>query len=67
MAKKEAKKFSYGVGHYWEGESGSVALYCYHNEIFYGTLKDAKNFRKYVEKKDPTQKYHIFMLTEVPE
>ena len=42
--KKQAKKFNYAVGHYWEGESGSVGCYAYGNEHFYGTMEEAKRF-----------------------
>jgi hypothetical protein len=70
--KKQSKKFNYGVGHYWEGESGSVGLYAYHNEIFHGTMEEAKNFLNYVQEKDKEKKrtdrrdWRIFQLIEVP-
>ena len=70
MAKKTAKKFNYAVGHYWEGESGSVGCYAYHNEHFYGTMVQAKSFLEYVkdqDKKEPKDKrrdWRIFQLIE---
>ena len=70
--KKQAKKFMYGVGFYWEGDSGSVGLYSYHSETFYGTMEQAKNFLAYVEEENMKKKkadrkdYKIFQLIEVP-
>lgn len=72
MAKKQAKQFNYAVGHYWEGESGSVGCYAYGNEHFYGTMEQAKSFLKYVqsqdskEPKDRRRDWQIFQLVEVP-
>ena len=68
--KKQAKKFNYAVGFYWEGDSGSVGCYAYGNEHFYGTMEDAQNFLKYVQSQKKTKaekaKYKIFQLIEVP-
>jgi hypothetical protein len=71
MAKKtKAKQFNYAVGHYWEGESGSVGCYSYHSEVHYGTMEDAQNFLTYVQSQKKTRaekaKYKIFQLIEVP-
>ena len=68
--KKQAKKFNYAVGHYWEGDSGSVGCYAYHSEVHYGTMEDANNFLEYVRSQKKTTaekaKYKIFQLVEVP-
>ena len=70
--KKSKKKFNYAVGHYWEGESGSVGCYAYGSEHFYGTMEDAKNFLAYVQKQDEEKPrlnrrdWRIFQLVEVP-
>jgi len=68
--KKQAKKFNYAVGHYWEGESGAVGCYAYHSEVHYGTMVDAQNFLAYVQSQKKTKaekaKYKIFQLVEVP-
>lgn len=68
--KKQAKQFNYAVGHYWEGESGSVGCYAYHSEVHYGTMEDARNFLTYVQSQKKTKaekaKYKIFQLIEVP-
>jgi hypothetical protein len=70
--KKQAKKFNYAVGFYWEGDSGSVGCYAYGSEHFYGTMEDAQNFLKYVQDQQLTKKkadrkdYKIFQLVEVP-
>ena len=68
--KKQAKKFNYAVGHYWEGDSGSVGCYAYHSEVHYGTMEDANNFLEYVRSQKKTKaekaKYKIFQLVEVP-
>lgn len=70
MSKKQAKKFNYAVGHYWEGESGSVGCYAYHSEVHYGTMEEANNFLEYVRSQKKTKaekaKYKIFQLVEVP-
>ncbi len=71
--KKQAKKFNYAVGQYWEGETGSVGTYNYFGEVHYGTMEDAQNFLKYVEsrqedkKKSDRKVYKIFQLVEIPE
>lgn len=71
--KKQAKKFNYAVGHYWEGESGSVGCYAYGNEHFYGTMEEAQSFLKYVQDMDVKEKkkadrrdWRIFQLIELP-
>jgi hypothetical protein len=71
--KKQARKFNYAVGHYWEGESGSVGLYSYGGEIFYGTMEQAQGFLKYIQDMDVKEKkkadrrdWRIFQLIEVP-
>jgi hypothetical protein len=71
MAKKrQAKKFNYAVGFYWEGDSGSVGCYTYHSEVHYGTMEEANNFLEYVRSQKKTNaekaKYKIFQLVEVP-
>ena len=70
MTKKQAKKFNYAVGFYWEGDSGSVGCYAYHSEVHYGTMEDANNFLEYVRSQKKTKaekaKYKIFQLVEVP-
>jgi hypothetical protein len=64
--KKEAKKFMFGVGFYWEGDSGHVGLYSSGSEVFFGTMEEAKNFLSYCQKKSD-RVYKIFQLIEVPE
>jgi hypothetical protein len=70
--KKQAKKFNYAVGHYWEGESGSIGLYTYGNDHFYGTMEDAKFFLNLAQEHDKEKKkkdridWRIFQLVEVP-
>lgn len=70
--KKKPVKFNYAVGHYWEGESGSVGCYAYGSEHFYGTMEEAKSFLKYVQDQDKKEKkadrrdWRIFQLVEVP-
>jgi hypothetical protein len=70
--RKEAKKFMYGVGFYWEGDSGHVGLYASGNEVFYGTMEEAKNFQAYCQSRPDNRgkekrEYKIFQLIEVPE
>jgi hypothetical protein len=70
--KKQAKKFNYAVGFYWEGDSGSVGCYYSGSEVHYGTLEEAKNFLTYVNNKQKVRpkaernEYKIFQLVEVP-
>lgn len=74
MAKKQEKQFTYGVGFYWQGESGSVGLYSYGNELFHGTMTQAQSFREYIrecevrekKKKADRKDWRIFQLIEVP-
>ena len=69
--RKEAKKFMYGVGFYWEGDSGHVGLYASGSEVFYGTMEEAKNFQAYCQRHqrlgEDKREYKIFQLIEVPE
>jgi hypothetical protein len=66
-----APTFNYGVGSYWEGDSGSVGLYAYGSEIHHGTMAEANDFLEYVRSQKKTKaeqdKYKIFMLVEVPQ
>ena len=71
--KKQPKKFTYAVGHYWEGESGSVGTYAYGSDLFFGTMEQAKSFLAYVQEQDKKEKkvadrrdWRIFQLIEVP-
>ena len=70
--KKQAKQFNYAVGHYWEGESGSVGTYAYGRELFFGTMDQAKSFLEYVQAENKKKKladrrdWRIFQLVEVP-
>lgn len=72
MAQKQAIKFNYAVGHYWEGESGSVGVYNYFGEVHFGTMEEAQSTLKYVQGKDKQQAkadrrdWRIFQLIEVP-
>lgn len=69
MRKPKKKQFNYAVGHYWEGESGSVGTYAYGNDIFFGDMDQAQNFLAYVkeqEKKADKRDWKIFQLIEVP-
>jgi hypothetical protein len=71
--KKQPKKFSYAVGHYWEGESGSVGVYNYFGEVHYGTMEEAISTLNYVQdknKKEPKadrKDWRIFQLIEIPQ
>ena len=70
--KKQAKKFMYGVGFYWEGDSGSVGLYASGSETFYGTMEEARNFQTYCQNQSDNKgknkrNYKIFQLVEIPE
>lgn len=70
---KKSKKFNYAVGHYWDGEDGSIGTYAYGSEHFFGTMEDAQNFLKYVKNQDKKESkkdrrdWRIFMLVEVPQ
>jgi hypothetical protein len=71
--KKQAKKFMYGVGFYWEGAGeGYVSLYAYGSDVFYGTMEQARNFRDYCQNQPDNKgknrrEYKIFQLVEIPE
>jgi hypothetical protein len=70
--KKQARKFNYAVGHYWEGESGSVGAYNYFGEVHYGTMEEARYTLEYVQGRDKNltkserRDWRIFQLIEVP-
>ena len=70
--KKQAKKFNYAVGFYWEGDSGPVGCYANGTEVHFGSIEDARNYQTYCQNqpdnkgKDKRQ-YKIFQLVEVPE
>lgn len=72
LKRKQQKKFNYAVGHYWEGEAGSVGVYNYFGQVHYGTMEEAQNLLKYVQdknKKEPKvdrRDWRIFQLIEVP-
>lgn len=59
-------EFNYCVGSYWSGKSGSVGTYAFGKEVFFGTLKEAKKFLKYVKSQSPDKDWKIFQLVEVP-
>lgn len=70
--KKQAKKFNYAVGFYWDEDGGSVGCYASGSEVHFGTLKEARNFREYCQNRpdntsDNKRQYKIFQLVEVPE
>lgn len=60
-----AKKFNYAVGHYWEGNKGNAGFYTSFGEIHYGTLKDAKEYLKYVKEKNSDEDWRIFEVKEL--
>ncbi len=70
--KKQAKKFNFAVGFYWEGDSGSIGCYSSGSEVHFATLDEARDFRTYCQNQ-PDNKgknkrdYKIFQLVEVPE
>jgi len=73
MAKKlvPEAKFNYGVGRPWNINEphGSVGLYSYGSDIFYGTLSDAISFRDRCNADDERPEkgpYRIYQLTEIP-
>lgn len=65
------RTMNYCVGHYWDEtdahEDSQLSIYTYHNEVHFGTLKDAKKFQKYVQKQCPNDVIRIFKLVEIPE
>ena len=73
MAKKKPQKsFNYAIGHYWNGETGSVGVYNYFGEVHHGTMEDAEHTLAYVQgtekekKKEDRRDWRIFQLVEVP-
>jgi len=59
------KEFNYVIGHYWE-DNGSIAAYMmFNNEVFYGTMNQAKKDLKYVKRQDPDQEWKIFVVKEL--
>lgn len=69
MTKKSKLKFNYCVGAYWEGTDGMIGTYTYNGEVFFGTLAEARKFRKFCQEQsgDEDKEYKIFQLVEIPE
>lgn len=60
----ELEKFNYAAGCYYP-KSEEVCTYAYGNEVFYGTIKQAETFLKYVKGQSPEKDWKIFKLVEV--
>lgn len=58
-------KFNYAVGHYYEGDSGTIGRYALFGEVRYGTIHHATGFLEYVKSKSPDKKWKIFELMEM--
>jgi len=73
VIKKVAKKkpieipFSYCIGGPWEPNdpNSPIYTYAYGSEIFYGTTKEAKAMKKFIEGCDHGQKYDIYKLVKI--
>jgi hypothetical protein len=70
----EPIKFNYAIGRPWQVNEpdGAVGTYRYQNEVFYGTMKDAREFQAYCNKKlDEADRkrnpYRIYKLVELPD
>ncbi len=62
----EEENFNYCVGRPWEGEDGQLSIYTYFNQVKYGTMEDAEDFKSYVESKDEEKKeYFIYKLVKI--
>lgn len=66
--KNEDKKFSFVIGRRWypKGTDTSICAYSYGADVHYGTIKDAKQLKKYAEmREEGKKKYKIYKLVEV--
>lgn len=60
------QEFNYVIGYNPPGEEGHyLETYGYHQEVFYGNLKEAKACLSYVRRKSPSEDWKIFMLVEI--
>ena len=50
---KKETKINYCICTVWEDTDNHLSTYSYHSEVHYGTIKDAEEFKKYVESKKP--------------
>ena len=62
----ETERFSYCVGHPWDDIPSSICIYTYHTEIHHGTMKEAEDFRAYVNKKNGKENF-IYRLVKIEE
>lgn len=60
------KMFNYCVGRPWPDKDDGLSIYCFHNEVHHGTMKEAKAFCKYVDK-NTKEKNFIYKLVKMEE
>lgn len=61
MSKQQ--KANYVVAHYWD-DSEAIGCYAYFNEVHFGTVDQAQQFKNYVKSKRPDQDWKIFQIVE---
>jgi hypothetical protein len=73
-AKAPEEKFNFVVGYYWANQANGdteISTYSFGRDVFYGTMKDAENYLKFVKiqekdrPKEARHDYKIFKLVEV--
>ncbi len=63
------QNFTYCIGYPYHDTQidSSLCVYTYGKETQYGTITNAKNFKKYVESKHPENKWFIYKLDKINE
>jgi hypothetical protein len=61
MSKQQ--KANYVVAHYWE-DTEAIGCYAYFNEVHFGTVLEAQDFKNYVTMKRPDKDWKIFQIVE---
>jgi hypothetical protein len=58
------EEFCFVVGSPWDNGSNNINSYTYYNQVQFGTLKDAVEFKKYVEKQTGKENF-IYRLEKI--
>lgn len=57
-------KFNYVIGKPWYNNSNQLNIYAYGSEVFYGTMKDAKNTLEFINGRDDNGPNKIYIISD---
>ena len=57
-------KANYVVAHRWPNGNGAIDCYAYFNEVHFGTVLEAQDFKNYVISKSPERNWKIYQVVE---